>query len=151
MDQRTAKRLMRRIGWYPPYLGAGIRVRAFDEDEPSFTVEMRLRWWNRNLFGTHFGGSLYSMCDPFYTFLVILELGRDYIVWDRGARIVFKRPGRGTVHAKFTVTDEDIATIREAVDADGRTVHTFRTVILGEDGEVVAEVEKDVYARRKKR
>ncbi len=50
--------MIRKINPYPPYLGAGIRVKSFDEDMTRFEVELRARWYNRNLFGTHFA-SLY--------------------------------------------------------------------------------------------
>ena len=46
---------------WPPYVGAGIRVRHIAPDFRSVTVDMRLRWSNRNYIGSHFGGSLYSM------------------------------------------------------------------------------------------
>ena len=62
---------------------------------------MRLTSWNRNFVGTHFGGSLYSMCDPFFVLILSAALGRDYVVWDKAAAIRFLRPGRGTVKATF--------------------------------------------------
>ena len=34
---------------------------------------MKMYWWNKNLFGTHFGGSLASMTDPFYIFSLSQE------------------------------------------------------------------------------
>jgi len=64
MSTRRERFLFRIINVYPPYLGAGVRVLHREGDERTFRVEMRLRPWNRNLFGTHFGGSLYAMCDP---------------------------------------------------------------------------------------
>jgi uncharacterized protein DUF4442 len=56
--------LIRFLGLYPPYLGAGIRVTRVSHDFREIDVQMGLRWWNRNYVGTHFGGSLYSMIDP---------------------------------------------------------------------------------------
>ena len=65
-------KLIRKINMYPPYLGMGVRVRSYRHDFTRFEVELRSRWYNRNLFGTHFGGSLYSMCDPFFVFIVTM-------------------------------------------------------------------------------
>jgi len=45
-------------------------------------VEMKLRWWNRNYVGTHYGGSLYSMTDPFFMVMLIENLG-GYDCWDK--------------------------------------------------------------------
>jgi len=64
---------------------AGIRVRRISADFQTIDVEMPLRFWNRNYVGTHFGGSLYSMCDPFFMVMLMENLGPDYIVWDKAA------------------------------------------------------------------
>lgn len=50
---------------YPPFLGAGIRVKI-SKDVKTVDVVMKLTFWNRNYVKTHFGGSLYAMCDPFF-------------------------------------------------------------------------------------
>ena len=86
-----------RVNLYPPFLGAGVRVVRIGLDLASFDVRMRLVWWNKNLVGTHFGGSLYAMCDPFFMWILVEQLGRDFIVWDKSAQIRFRRPGRGTI------------------------------------------------------
>ena len=80
---------------YPPYLGAGIRVVQISGDFREVIVAMKLRWYNRNYVGTHFGGSLSAMTDPFFMLMLLNILGNDYIVWDQAARIQFLRPGRG--------------------------------------------------------
>ncbi|MEZ4527603.1 MAG: DUF4442 domain-containing protein [Desulfobacterales bacterium] len=55
-----------------------------------------------------------SVChdDPFYALMIIQILGRDYVVWDKGASIEFVSPGKGKVTADFRVTDEIIADIQ---------------------------------------
>jgi Domain of unknown function (DUF4442) len=53
------------INLWPPFLGMGIRVTRMQPDRKAIDVEMKLRFWNRNFVGTHFGGSLYAMTDPF--------------------------------------------------------------------------------------
>ncbi|HEX9940815.1 MAG TPA: DUF4442 domain-containing protein [Thermoanaerobaculia bacterium] len=140
--------LFRLLNLYPPYIGAGVRVRT-SPDLRTFEVRMKLRWWNHNYVGTHFGGSLYTMCDPFFMLILIQALGRDYVVWDKAATIRFRRPGRGTVQATFHVPPERVAEIRAAADAQGRVEPTFRVDVVDERGEVVAEIEKLLYVRRK--
>ena len=56
--------MIRAINVWPPFFGAGIRVK-WSPDNKAVDVEMKLRFWNRNYVGTHYGGSLYSMADPF--------------------------------------------------------------------------------------
>lgn len=138
------------LNFYPPYLGAGVRVRSIAPDFKRVEVEMPLRWYNRNYVGTHFGGSLYSMTDPFYMLMLINILGPEYVVWDQAAEIVFRQPGRGTVRAVFTLTDDQIEEIRRQT-ADGTPYRPRFTVqVTDKAGEVVAEVVKVLYVRRKR-
>ncbi len=134
---------------WPPFLGAGIRVKRLQSDWKEIEVEMRLRRWNANYVGTHYGGSLYSMTDPFYMLMLIENLGRDYIVWDKAATIRFKRPGRGRVSAAFRLSDEQIENIREALKTEEKIDRTFTVEVRDESGAVIAEVHKQVQVRRK--
>src|SRR3954471_6769044 len=94
------RRLLRLMSFYPPYLGAGIAITEVAEDLRAITVQMSLRPWTRNYMGTHFGGSLYAMCDPFFMFMVTQAVGPEYVVWDKAATIDFLKPGRGRVTAR---------------------------------------------------
>jgi acyl-coenzyme A thioesterase PaaI-like protein len=121
------------------------------DDFSHLRVEMRLTWFNRNYVGTQFGGSLYSMTDPHLMFMLMNRLGRDYIVWDQEATIRFVSPGRGTVHADFHVTEEELEAIVEAT-ADGAPHRPVWNVeVKNADDEVVAVVKKTLYVRLKKR
>src|SRR5512138_3374853 len=144
-------RLFRLMGLYPPYLGAGVRVRDVSRDLRSLTVEMPLRPWNRNYVGTHFGGSLYSLADPWYMLILIEHLGPGYVVWDKAASIRFVKPGRGVVRARFEISPERIAEIRAEADRAGRVEPVFEVAITDERGDTVAEVEKRISVRPKDR
>jgi len=146
----TARTLRRAMNWWPPFLFTGIRVEAIADDWRSADVRLRLRWWNRNYVGTHFGGSLFSMTDPFWMLLVLHALGREYIVWDRNGEIEFRKPGRGTVRAAFRIDPATIDEIRAATAGGEKYLHWFENDILNEDGEVVARVRKQLYIRRKR-
>lgn len=148
MPRLDPRVLLRLLSLFPPYLGAGVRVRA-SADLLTYDVRMKLRWWNRNYVGTHFGGSLYTLCDPFYMLILMQHLGRDYIVWDKAATIRFRRPGKGTVRAHFHIPPERIEEIRAAADRDGKIEPVFTVEVTDEEGKVVAEVEKLLYVRRK--
>jgi acyl-coenzyme A thioesterase PaaI-like protein len=141
--------LLKMMNFYPPFLGAGIRVRL-SEDRRTFHVRMKLGFFNRNYVGTHFGGSLYAMCDPFFMLLVIPALGPEYVVWDKTATIRFLRPGRGTVRATFHVPEDRIEEIRRDADQAASVEPHFTAQVIGEDGQVVAEVEKVLYVRRRR-
>jgi hypothetical protein len=135
---------------WPPLLGAGIRITRIQADWLEVDVEMKLRRWNANYVGTHYGGSLYSMTDPFYMVMFIEILGWDYIVWDKSASIRFRRPGRGTVFAKFRITDGQIAEIRQALKTEEKIDREFSVDVKSADGEIIAEVKKLLQFRNKK-
>ncbi len=134
---------------YPPFLGAGIRVRRIAPDWKAIDVEMKLRFWNANYVGTHYGGSLYSMTDPFYMLMLIHNLGSDYIVWDKSAAIRFRRPGRSTVRCEFRLTDAQLDDIRDKLRTQDKIEPTFLVEVRDESGEVIAVVEKLLHMRKK--
>lgn len=139
---------MRRwINFWPPFLGAGIRVVHIAPDVKAVDVEMRLRWWNANYVGTHFGGSLFAMTDAFYMLMVMANLGGDYIVWDKAASIRYRRPGRGKVRAEFRLANAQLDEIREQLKTLPKYEPVVRVEVKDEAGEVIAEVEKVLHVR----
>src|SRR5271163_5327204 len=148
--KNTLKRRMQiRLNIWPPFLGAGIRVRRLTSDWKEVDVEMKLRWWNANYVGTHYGGSLYSMADPFFMVMLIENLGNDYIVWDKAASIRFKKPGRGKMTASFRLSEEQIQEIRGALQSQPKIERVFTVAVKNESGDVVAEVENFLHIRKK--
>ena len=137
------------LNWYPPFLGAGIRLKKVNEKGTSYLVEMKLRWYNRNVYGTHFGGSLYAMCDPFFVFAAYAYFGDEYILWDKSASIQFKRPGKGTVRALFEISDERLEAMKTEVDTEGKKTFHFTAEVKDQKQQVVAIVEKEIYIRKK--
>lgn len=144
--------LFRFLIWiYPPYWGTGIRISSLSADYTRMTVRMKSRFYNKNYVGTHFGGSLYAMIDPFYMLMLIRILGKAYLVWDKSAHIDFIKPGRGTVTADFVLDEKTIGAIK-ARTADGeKYLPQLSVEIRDEQGELVARVIKTLYIRRKKR
>lgn len=136
------------VNLYPPFLGAGIRSRRLDA--LTIRVEMPLTWLNRNIFGTHFGGSLYAMCDPWFALILLRALGGGYIVWDKAASIQFVKPGRGTVTAIFHIPPERVEEIRQAAQIRSKVEPLFTAEVLDSGGQVVARVEKLLYVRKKR-
>jgi acyl-coenzyme A thioesterase PaaI-like protein len=142
-------RFVRLLRFYPPFVGAGVRVTAGSADASRVTVEMPLTRLNRNFVGTHFGGSLYAMCDPFFMLMLMERLGPGYVVWDKAARIEFLRPGRGKVRATFHVPDERVHEIRREADAAGKVLPEFEVTVVADDGTAVARVHKTLHVRPK--
>jgi acyl-coenzyme A thioesterase PaaI-like protein len=147
----SARTLVRGMHLWPPFLGAGIRVRHMSDDFREAEVELRLGRLNRNAVGTQFGGSLFAMTDPFYAIMLMRNMGRDYLVWDKAASIEYVAPGRGTVRARFVLSEARLAQIRAAAAGGEKVLPEFDTDIVDAKGEVVARVHRTVYVRLKPR
>lgn len=132
---------------YAPFRGAGIQIREIDPAYQFIVVDMPLTRRNKNIVGTHFGGSLYAMADPFYMFILMQRLGSKYLVWDQDASIRFVSPGKGLVRGVFEVNDSALDDIRQQASSGKKVLYTFQTEIKHLDGSVVAEVSKTLYIR----
>ena len=137
------------LNLYPPYIGAGVTVAHIAEDWSLMTVKLTLRWYNRNYVGTHFGGNLFTMTDPFYMLMLMHRLGPAYKVWDQKAEITFRKPGKGMVVANMTVSEEQLEAIRAATVDGAKHFAEFDIDIVDEEGDVVATVHKTLYVREK--
>jgi len=146
---KTSNAIHRWINFWPPFFGAGIRVKYIAPDMKAVDVEMKLRWWNANYVGTHFGGSLFAMTDPFYMLMVMANLGRDYIVWDKAATIRYRKPGRGTVRAEFRLTDAQLDDIREKLKTLAKYEPMLTVEVKDAQGTVIAEIQKTIHVRKK--
>ncbi len=146
---KSSHALRRWINFWPPFLGAGIRIKYIASDMKAVDIEMKLHFWNANYVGTHFGGSLFAMTDPFYMLMLMANLGRDYIVWDKAASIRYRKPGKGTVRAEFRLSDSQIEDIRRKLETLPKYEPVFSVDVKDEAGVVVAEVEKVLHVRKK--
>lgn len=151
MTAKVSPRTMRRLmNLWPPFLFAGIRVLEIGDDWRHARVVLRRRWYNRNYVGTQYGGSLFSMTDPFWMVLVLQCLGRDYVVWDKAAEIEFVVPGREDVYAEFRIDEAMLDELRAATSDGDKCLRWYEVPITTARGEVVARVRKQLYVRRKR-
>ncbi len=134
---------------WPPFLFSGIRVLDIAEDWRSARIVLRRRWYNMNYVGTHFGGSLFAMTDPYWMILVMECLGRDYIVWDKAAEIEFIAPSKEDVFAEFHVDDVLLEEIRAETTSGSKYLRWMPIEIKTASGELIARVRKQLYVRRK--
>jgi len=141
--------IRRLLNLWPPFRGAGIRVREISADFRTATVELRANLFNRNYVGSHFGGSLYAMTDPFFMIMMMKNLGREYIVWDKAGTVRYLKPARGTVVARFTLAESAVESARAATANGEKHEPTFKVDIVDAEGVTVADVEKTLYIRRK--
>ena len=134
---------------WPPFWGTRVHIESISPDWRQLRVRMKLSMINKNYVGTHFGGGVFVMTDPFYMVMLSNILGADYLVWDKAARIEFLAPGRTTVFASFEVSDAMLNEIYERTAAGEKFEPTYPVDILDGAQKLIARVEKTMYFRKK--
>ena len=148
MPESWRTRLARwRFNFFPAYRGTGARIDYIAADWREIRIHVPLSWRTRNYVGTIFGGSLYGALDPIYMVMLIQALGPKYTVWDKAAMIRFLRPGRDTLFATFTLSEDEIADIRRMARARGKLERDFEVSLRDRDGVVHATCLKTVHVR----
>jgi acyl-coenzyme A thioesterase PaaI-like protein len=146
LRQRFLEKL---INFYGPFLGAGVKLEKMTKDFRQARVSMKLTFYNRNYMGTQFGGSLYAMVDPWYMLMLIKNLGKDYIVWDKAATINFRKPGKGKVTAEFQLTEAHLNEIKKTLETQNKMDYVFKVEVKDDAGKLIADVDKVLYIRKK--
>ena len=145
----TAEQLRQGINTWPTFVAQKISVTELAEDWTRAVIRLDLTPENANYFGTAFGGSLFSMIDPFVVILAANQLGVDYAVWDKSVEIDFVRPGTGPVTATVDMPADVIDEIRAATADGQKLLKTFEVPLLAEDDSVVALQKRVLYIRRR--
>lgn len=139
------------INAWPTLAGQGIQVTSWADDWTAAEVRLELTDANANYLGTAFGGSLFSMLDPFFVILAMNQLGDGYVVWDKAAEIEFVSPGTGPVTAQVEMPASVIDELRAAAAGGAKVLRWFAVDITGEDGSVVARVRRQLYVRERRK
>ena len=137
------------MNWWPPFLGMRIHIEHISPDWRQVRMRMKLGFTNKNFVGTHFGGGLFTMTDPYYMTMMMHQLDNSYLVWDKSARIDFVSPGRTTVYADFRLTAQQIEEVKQKTSGGDRFEPTYSVDVVDTAGKVVARVEKTLYIRKK--
>jgi acyl-coenzyme A thioesterase PaaI-like protein len=141
--------MRRMLNIWPPFLFSGISILEISRDFRYARVRLKKKMLTSNYVGTLFGGSLFAMTDPFYMVMVLKNLGKEYIVWDKRSEIEYVSPGKSTVYAEFHLSDEELNEIKQEVATSGKYLKWFEVDIKSADGTVVAIVKKQIYVRQK--
>lgn len=134
---------------FPAYRRTGGRVTYIADDYSEIRIKLPLNRGTRNYVGTIFGGSMYGAVDPIHMIMLIKRLGSGYIVWDKAATIRFKRPGKSTLHARFTIDADEIERIKTELNERKSIDRIYQCVLTNKAGKVHAEVEKTIYVARR--
>jgi hypothetical protein len=134
---------------FPAYRGSGARVLYISDDYREMRVKIPLSWRTRNYVGTIYGGSLYGGIDPIYMLMLIKTLGKDYIVWDKAAKIRFKRPGKETLFADFLLTEDELSEIKTLLESQKSVDRIYTVELKDKSGKVHCLIEKTLYIAKR--
>jgi acyl-coenzyme A thioesterase PaaI-like protein len=112
-------------------------------------IKIPLSWRTRNYVGTIYGGSMYAGIDPIYMLMLIKTLGKDYIVWDKAAKIRFKRPGKETLFADFLLTPEELDEIKTLLETRKSVDRIYNVELKDKNGKIHCSIEKTLYIAKK--
>lgn len=134
---------------WPPFWGAGIKILSISDDFREVKMKLKLRWWNKNANRTQYGGSIFSLTDPVYSLMLMGILGEQYFVWDKEASINFIKPGQSDLYADFIVPTDQLEDIRRQTANGDKCFPEFVIHIKDGNGNVVSEVQRKLYVRKK--
>ena len=137
------------LNLWPCIRGGAGRVVHISEDFMNLRVRLSLSWRSRNLVGTIYGGSMYASTDPMFMLMLMEILGNQYVVWDKGCTIRFKRPGKVTMFCDFQITDAMLAEIHKNLDEKSEHSFTWQVQYKDTQENVYAEFDKVLYVAKK--
>ena len=112
-------------------------------------VQLKLNIRTRNRVGTVYGGSIYSSVDPYFMLMMMEILGKDYVVWDKGATMKFIRPITDKVKCRFLISDELVEKVKSEIATNGQYVFDMPLQYEDEEGKVYAVFNKTIYTASK--
>jgi len=137
------------FNWFPAWRATGGRVVHVSADLKRIRVKLPLHRGTRNAVGTIFGGALFATTDGLHPTLLALQLGHDYIIWDKAGAIRYRKPGREALFGEFYINDDEIDQVRRIVARQGECERTYLVELKDRQGVVHTLVERTVYIARK--
>ncbi len=148
-ESRKSKYMRMAFNFWPCIWCTGGKVEFIAGDFKELHVSLKLNIRTRNRVGTVYGGSIYSSIDPYFMLLFMEVLGKNYVVWDKGASMKFIRPILNKVKCQFLITDELVETVKQKVVEQGEYIFELPLKYEDEEGKVYATFTKTVYVASK--
>ena len=134
----------------PMYRRSTARITNVSSDLLKVNIKLPLSYKNKNYVNSIFGGSLFSAVDPIQMVQLINLLGDDYVVWDKSARISFKRPAKEDVYAEFNYTISELTDIKKRVHEHNEIdIEKITQITNKNQSKIFCEVKKTIYVATK--
>ncbi|MEA3452666.1 MAG: DUF4442 domain-containing protein [Bacteroidota bacterium] len=138
-----------KFNFFPAYRRTGGRIIFISSDWQEVHVKLELNRRTRNYVGTAFGGSIFGALDPIYMVQLINLLGKEYIVWDKSAKIKFIKPIKKTVYAKFIISNELLSEIKEQIKISNKYIIDLDVSFYDEEKIIYAKTTKKIFIANK--
>ena len=135
---------------YPMYFGTGGRIKYIAADWREVRLSLGLNPFTYNYVGTIFGGAMFAANDPFLMVMLMNVLGKDkYVVWDKAAKIRFRKPGISKLSMHIKLEQELIDEIKATIVTEHKWTRWLTLQWKDKNGDVVAELERELYVADK--
>ncbi|MDN3683696.1 DUF4442 domain-containing protein [Vibrio sinaloensis] len=115
-------------------------------------MKLKLRWWNKKMpIELSTAEAFFSLTDPVYSLMLMGILGDQYYVWDKEASINFIKPGQSDLYADFLVPLDQLEEILRLTANGDKCFPEFIIHVKDKNGNVVSEVQRKLYVRKKPR
>lgn len=148
-ENLKSKLLRYGFNFFPAFRASGAWLTHISADIRQVRLTLPLKLKTRNYVGTLCGGNMYSAIDGVYVVMLIKNLGRDYIVWDKSAVIRYKKPATERLFAEFLMTENELDAIKQAVRLEGKVDREYLIELKTASNVVCAEISKTVHIKKK--
>jgi hypothetical protein len=138
------------LNWSPMYRKSTAKIIDVSPDLLHVKMKLPISWRNKNYMNSIFGGSIYASVDPIPMFQLINLIGDHYVVWDKAAKIKFKKPAKENLYAEFLYSENELEQIEELVKRDNEIEIVKMVQMTNKSGaKVYCEIEKTIYVANK--
>ncbi|MEM9001744.1 MAG: DUF4442 domain-containing protein [Bacteroidota bacterium] len=138
------------FNYSPMYRRSTAKIIEVSSDLMTVKIKLPINWKNKNYVNSIFGGSMFSAVDPIPMVQLLNLIGDRYVVWDKSAKISFKKPAKENLFAEFNYSEKELEELKSRVKANSETEILKLTKLTNKDGTAVyCEVEKTIYVADK--
>jgi len=134
----------------PMYKRSTAKIIEVSEDLLIVKISLPINWKNKNYVNSIFGGSMFSAVDPIPMVQLINLIGDNYVVWDKSAKVSFKKPAKENLYAEFKYSENELEQIKANVKSLNEIEIVKITKLTDKSGtRVYCEIEKTIYVADK--
>jgi len=138
------------VRFYPPLFFQRIWIVKFTKGFRGVHVKISKSILNKNYNNSIFGGTIFSAADPFYPLLfhqILNRKGYKIVAWSKSSQIQYLKPCMTDMCFEVNISDDDLATCENALNAAGKYLGSYPIDIYDKNGELCVSVKNEIYIR----